>query len=192
MRLRKILEACNVPYEEHSYNPQDREYRNFLFCAPIHTKILGEDWYQCTQHQLQIFTDEILYWDGSIVSGKKTFSTCDKDTADFVQFAFSSVGKRASIYTNDRVGKYRGSYMRKSVEYQVTITDRNMVSITNSKGAREIPYVVPKDGYKYCFTVPSGMLVLRRNGRINITGNSGKTSWLYQLVCNTLDQGVGA
>lgn len=48
------------------------------------------------------------------------------------------------------------------------------------------------DGYKYCFTVPSGMLVLRRNNCINITGNSGKTSFLYSLICNVIDQDINA
>ena len=33
-----------------------------------------------------------------------------------------------------------------------------------------------KDGRMYCFTVPSGMLLLRRNGKIFVTGNSGKDS----------------
>lgn len=32
------------------------------------------------------------------------------------------------------------------------------------------------DGYKYCFSVPTGALILRRNNKIFITGNSGKTS----------------
>lgn len=32
------------------------------------------------------------------------------------------------------------------------------------------------DGRMYCFTVPSGMLLLRRNGKIFVTGNSGKDS----------------
>jgi hypothetical protein len=31
--------------------------------------------------------------------------------------------------------------------------------------------VVPKDGKKYCFTVPSGMLVLRNQDCIFVTGN---------------------
>ena len=33
-----------------------------------------------------------------------------------------------------------------------------------------------KDGYKYCFSVPSEMLVLRRNKKIFVTHNCGKTS----------------
>lgn len=37
------------------------------------------------------------------------------------------------------------------------------------------------DGYKYCFEVPSGNLILRRNGKIFITGNSGKDTFVDQL-----------
>ena len=59
-----------------------------------------------------------------------------------------------------------------------------------SRGKMDIKPVQASDGYKYCFTVPSGMLVLRRNNRINITGNSGKTSFLYQLINNSMDDGV--
>lgn len=42
--------------------------------------------------------------------------------------------------------------------------------------------VKPKDGYKYCFTVPSSYLVLRRNNKIFITGNCGKTFSVKQLI----------
>ena len=31
-----------------------------------------------------------------------------------------------------------------------------------------------KDGFMYCFSVPSGVLVLRRNNRVFVTGNCGK------------------
>lgn len=51
---------------------------------------------------------------------------------------------------------------------------------------------IAKTRYKYCFTVPSGMLVLRRNGKVCVTGNSGKSSFLSQLVCQSVDQGKDA
>lgn len=55
--------------------------------------------------------------------------------------------------------------------------------------ATTIKSVSTGDGYKYCFTVPSGMLVLRRGGDINITGNSGKTSLIDQAIAMTIDNG---
>ena len=46
-----------------------------------------------------------------------------------------------------------------------------------------MPVQVPTtDGYKYCFTVPSHMLILRRNGNIFITGNCGKTAATKAVV----------
>ena len=46
-----------------------------------------------------------------------------------------------------------------------------------------------KDGFKYCFTVDSGMLVLRRGDAINITGNCGKSSLLNMLILNGANYG---
>lgn len=60
------------------------------------------------------------------------------------------------------------------------------------KSIKQVHPVKASDGFKYCFTVPSGMLVLRRNNCINITGNSGKTSFLYSLICNIIDQDVSS
>ena len=41
---------------------------------------------------------------------------------------------------------------------------------------------VEKTEYKYCFTVPSGMLVLRREGQIFVTGNSGKSYTMVEYI----------
>ena len=191
-RLRMLLEEAGIKYDVRHYNPKDLDYETFQFVSPIVTKSFGCDWYQCTRDQLRIISNEMLEWDGHISSKRHTFSTCDKDIADFVQFAFSASGFRSTIHSYDRVGENRSRYVRKSLEYSVTVTSQIHPSIFNVKHKIEIPYVKSQDGYKYCFTVPSGMLVLRHNGRINITGNSGKTSFLSQLVCNCLDQGKNA
>lgn len=41
---------------------------------------------------------------------------------------------------------------------------------------------IEKTDYKYCFTVSSGMLVLRRDGQIFITGNSGKSYTMVEYI----------
>lgn len=188
-RLRMLLQQANIPYIECNYNPADLEYITFMFIPPIDTKSFGADWYKCSQSQLQIIADEILNWDGHTTKNRKSFSTTNKETADFIQFVFSATGQRSVILNNDRVGERRGNYVRKSIEYTVHVTSQIHPSIFNVKNKIEIPSVPSSDGYKYCFTVPSGMLVLRHNGRINITGNSGKSSFLSQLVCNCIEQG---
>lgn len=38
------------------------------------------------------------------------------------------------------------------------------------------------EGFKYCFQVPSGALVLRRNGKVFVTGNCGKTVQMQAMA----------
>lgn len=192
-RLRDLFEKANLEYDE--VQSAAEGYKDFYIEAPIRTKIFDSIWYHCSFHQLQIICDEILFWDGSVNLShggveRKRFSANVKENADFVQFAFTACGYRASISRQDRTGqKYFTCgkwYTRKSVEYNVVITPRNMVGLccdNRPSHKKTMPTQVPsKDGYKYCFTVPSHMLVLRRNGNIFVTGNCGKTSSVKAVV----------
>ena len=175
--LRELFISSHMNFRE--VKSKTEGYTDFYITAPRREKVFSSYWYNCSQHQLQIICDNILQWDGSVVDGKKTFSTTSKQTVDFIQFAFSSCGYRAVINPYDRTGKSRGGYIRKSIEYTITITERTLVGLRNKKNSRsgktEIKKVATVDGFKYCFNVPSHMLVLRRNNKIFITGNCGKT-----------------
>lgn len=189
IRLEKLLKDACIEYRKEQYNPKDKEYSNYFFSAPRIDKEFGEYWYNCNAHQLSIIADEIMHWDGYMRN--MIFCQKSKKTIDFIQIAFASIGKRTSIYEDDRVGKFYsdGKYKYKSKYYNLKVCSNNMVSIENPKVKTKIIDYVTKDGYKYCFTVPSGMLILRREGRINITGNSGKTSWLDCLALNAVHKG---
>ena len=191
-RIRQLLDNANIPYKEYSFNPKESEYRTFIFEPPIATKSFGVDWYRCTQHQLELIANEILFWGGAQRGERASFSTTVKESADFVQFAFSATGRRSALTVADRSGEMIRGYVRKSTEYTVSCTKQKLCSLMNVKEKTKIEKVSSTDGYKYCFTVPSGMLVLRHNGRINITGNSGKSSFLNQVICQCLDRGENA
>ena len=161
------------------WNPKDLEYNTYIFESPRIEKEFGDYWYKCTNEQLKIICDEILEWDGTKNGKRRSFSTSNKKTADFVQFAFSSCGFRSTINVRDRRGetyKDKPKYTRKTLEYTITISNNKMVGIANY-GDSKIDFTEydTKDGFEYCFTVPSHMLVLRRNNKIFITGNCGKS-----------------
>ena len=194
-RLEMLLKQSGIPFRKEQYNPKDLQYNTYLFHAPRKEKEFLDYWYKCNAKQLSIVADEILHWDGTINLEKRkisSYSSTSKRNIDFVQFAFASVGVRTHIHVDDRVGKRHsnGKYIYKSICYQLTICRTKNPSIVNPKIKKQIGKIKTKDGYKYCFTVPSGMLVLRRNGNINITGNSGKSSWLNTLILNIANQGV--
>lgn len=186
--LEKILSDYGKPYKRMDY--QDG-YTRFVFIPPRKEKEFSADWYRCSLHQLQLICENVLKWDGSIgKDGKKSFETISKASADFVQFAFSACGYRATIYYTDRKGQpYQTggkTYTRKNNSYTVVISNNTIVGMAWHKDGRKnnvkLEEVVPEDGYKYCFTVPTHALVLRRKDRIFISGNSGKTTALNAFL----------
>lgn len=196
-KIREILKECNIEYYE--ANVKRDGYTNFRFHAPRHEKEFTQYWYNCTQHQLQVICDNILFWDGHIYNnGARVFATSVEATANFIQFAFISTGHYASVNVYDRRGREKETngkiYVTKSLEYVVQISDQTAVGISgashsiNGKKAKITEYKT-KDGFKYCFTVPSHMWIMRRNKKVVVSGNCGKSSVLNQIgVAAPLEQ----
>jgi hypothetical protein len=179
--LFKLLKEYGVNFRVYE---TDDGYTHYSFNAPRREKEFLPYWYDCNADQLNLICENILQWDGHEDDiNRKTFTTTVKETADFVQFVFSACGHRATVGVNDRSGQsYMTNgrkYTRKSAEYTICISDNTMVGMEWHNDGRDnnvkLEEVKPSDGYKYCFTVPTHTLVLRRNGRIFITGNSGKS-----------------
>lgn len=180
--LRKIFKEANLNYKE---KQKGNGYTLFTAYVPRREKVFGTDWYNCSQHQFQVICDNILQWDGHICkNGSMQFSANVKENIDFVQFAFASCNYRTHIRTYNRVGQlYKNGYKRKSVEYTLNISKRHNVLYPNIKDKNSgIDKYITLDGYKYCFTVPSGLFVSRRNGYISIIHNCGKSTLASQIV----------
>lgn len=166
-------------------------YVRYVFAAPRKEKEFTDEWYSCSKKQLKLICENILKWDGSITkNGRRTFCSTSKATADFVQFAFSACGYRATVHLDKRAGQTYMTggkqYIRKNDSYTICISENTIVGMAYHNDGRDnnvrLEEVKPSDGYKYCFTVPTHALVLRRNGKIFITGNSGKTTALNAFI----------
>lgn len=115
---------------------------------------------QLTQKCLNIFCNEIFYWDGSFTR-KSNYSSCQEINADLVQAVFT--------LNNRRARKRLYNYKQFSTSYQVDIPtnlNRNYSMTTNVKKD-----IYPYEGYVYCVQVPSTFFIVRRNGKVSITGN---------------------
>lgn len=165
-RLRTLLTNCDIGWSER--NIYNTEYTSF-YMYPIPSisewfidKQFTKKWYDCTDNQLKIVIDECVYWDGSIEEGNRlgAYYSSKKEEIDFIQFALHRLGYRASISRNDGKNSNNESY-------RVRWTKRNVLGLKEC----EVTDYKTIDGQSYCFTVPSGLLVLRRNGKIFITGN---------------------
>jgi DNA polymerase I-like protein with 3'-5' exonuclease and polymerase domains len=127
-------------------------------------KYLGDDrtlgpWLlKFSLRQLTVFCDELHHWDGCFKL-ESMYSSSVKTNADWAQIALTLCGRRAKIR----------EYMPKSgrVNYQVDTVKRDFSWTTNiHKSSVQSPGVV------HCLTVPSGFVVVRRNGKACISGQS--------------------
>ena len=187
-RLIELFKLNNLKWREADSAAEG--FSDFYVNPPrLEKEFTAEYWYNCSYEQLKIIASEVLNWDGSIRNNRESFSANVKSTADFVQFVFSATGKRAKLGFQDRRGQsYLTSgklYTRKSIDYDVHVSQRAItvgIQAKDKYNINKIEKYKTIDGYKYCFTVPSHMLILRRNGSIFITGNCGKTATLNGIV----------
>ena len=170
-------------------------YYNFYANIPNAEKHFSKKWYNCSKEQMKVILDEICYWDGSLRKTKygteyKTYFTSVKSDADFVQFIASCCGIKSQIRIEDKIGEIHviknKEYVRKSLCYTVSFSKRNLPGLCSDNRVKCTKTPIEKykttDGYKYCFTVPSGMLILRNNNKICVTGNCGKTASIKSLT----------
>lgn len=170
-RLRDLLDAAHIPYTYRECKPEG--FHRLSFVPPIRAKAFNEDFWAATPDQLRVIVDEVQYWDAAVRPDKPRieFFSSVKASADFVQYAFAACGYTARLMAYERRG---------NTEYVVGVstTRRGWVQLKGTSAGqkmRAIARVPSTDGFKYCFMVPSTYLVLRRNGCIFATGNTGKT-----------------
>lgn len=174
-RLRELLANAHITYTERTVDyPSAQGFTVFSFYAPMRTKVFGAEFFAASQRQLQVIADEAMYWDSNISPNPNRgwrFSTYEKASADFIQFALSATGTTARVLVAKRERRGR-------VETEYCVFARSGTQYVGARGGSSGSTVSPArstDGFKYCFMVPSTFLVLRRNGCVFTTGNTGKS-----------------
>lgn len=133
----------------------------YLFVSPRQDKRLNMFW-GASSHQLGILAEECLLWDGHTGCHSNYHTSC-ADDANVVQFAFAVSGVRANISRVDY----------DNLPWKSTYTVYKTRNTIVTAGTDRIGRVPSEDGKAYCFTVPTGYFVARRNNYIFITGNCG-------------------
>lgn len=174
-RLEHLLymHEINFNKKDISHQKGSKGFHRYTFYFSEYIKEFPKEWFNLSVECKEIFWNELKYWDSHTDRNRlPRYYSNSKNNADLVQFISSSLGHRASIKEDNH---------RENTNYVVNSTKRVMCSIAGNTKVK-ILYTPPvKEEYKYCFTVTSGMLVLRRGGNINITGNSGKSFELQRV-----------
>lgn len=166
-RIKMLLKMCNIEYKIKN--------NFFIFYAPFREKHFPKEWYNMSRKQFEIVFDEIKHWDGcQFEKGHiPSFVTVNKKDADFVQFVYTSLGYSAYITARDRRSdkQYIDNRELKNKKISYTVCSGLKSNKASLRKAKIEPFT-PVDGYMYCFTMQSGMWVMRRNNKIIVTGNT--------------------
>lgn len=191
-RMRELCSKAGIPYAYERKVRGSKTLYVFHMIAPMRCKYFSERWYSLPQDRLNWIASEVFYWDGWMTNickdGMAEYYSISRDSIDFIQYALMSCGiscnmrlnPRDNVFTlrtstteNDRVNMYVRQKYRMPVYKTVKRPIAN--SILQSE-------TIQDDKMSYCFRVPTGYLLLRRNNKIFVSGNSGKTKVMIDNI----------
>ena len=169
LRIRELLQSCGVNYVEYSKDSSgrvrfylgrlDRLLSGFLEEG---TKTFSSRAVLSMAYDgLRTFYDNLIFWDGSLSGGHVMYGTTNLDNANLAQAVGHLLNKTANISRSEDSRK--ASYK----EYFRVYFSDNEGTTTQKKRDTYEDY----DGLVHCVTVPSGMIVVRQRGCVQVSGN---------------------
>lgn len=177
-RCKMLLRSAAVQYSVHEYHD-----RTVFMIHSRHTPM----WLRMFQNKTfgswlleengDAFFDELAYWD-SHRNGPNSmqYVTCNRQNADMVQAFAHITGRSALINVKHRADEHPNW----NDAYVVDI----WLKPINCHEIRVKPTIQHFDGTVYCAETPTGYFMVRRNGRVWVTGNSGRLVQVQNLPQN--------
>jgi len=162
-RLIEILESLEIPYKFGGLSAKGyTQIVVMAYDAPIldrimPTKQITSDFIHWSVEARETLINELRFWDGDTVSKytHRVFSA-DKVQVDAISSICVTTGYSCNIREDTR---------KSSINYILNISPRKYRNVTSVTTQRNITNKV------YCVTVPTGTVVVRRNGKIVICRN---------------------
>lgn len=174
-RCRSILDNLGVvytnPHEGKFYLPlKGNEWVYETLAKVSDNKTLR--WEILNQCNGDVYLQEAGNWDGHINSyNQVTFSTTIKTTADIMQ----AMGHLNGYMVSLREQCYDGKGIRYTLGYSLNKKDKARVNLSNAK-----LYTVPDGKEMWSVTVPSRNLVVRKDNKVVLSGNTINFGIVYE------------
>lgn len=179
-RLRFILDKLGWEYSE--YKDGNRGNLGFYIKA-LRPLLKDFSWVELDCKSVewcQEFIEELSYWDATRRTKTRfKFDTTNKQVADTVQAIAVMAGYNCLMtkFVDNRKESYKDVY---SLSIRTNYQPVDGQCIKKDR--------IPFSDTTYCFEVPTGMLLVRRNGAVAVCGNTGKTTFLSSESTNFLSQ----
>lgn len=159
-RIRGLLDRLGVEYSD---NEVACKQQSICFTLPewCIEKLIPYSWAtKSTYDEKRHIIEEMVVWDGNAVLNRRQYEYSSKvlHNAIVMQTIAHTCGYMSTIIprSNEHGSWYKVSVLlnKKGVSWQGTT-----------------PTKISHDGYVYCVTVPTGMILVRQNGHISVSGN---------------------
>ena len=175
-RLTGILDALAVPYRVMRTGTKTPRTRVWVQPCPTTAalrwllgdlKVFPAAWLLgLSLAHREAFLDELPLWDGTGSADHTNYNTTVEANADTVQAVAVVTGRTARKYVYPNGGHLP--------VFRVSLPSGKVRSREWSKldglAREEVPY----DGRIYCVSVPAGFLLVRRNGKVTVSGNTDR------------------
>ncbi len=173
-KMKKILEKLpfKVTYEKDKFRINSMQLAGCLINFGVsHEKFVPKYVKESKPEMIELFLKAFCLGDGDIHYGKMRFHSASKKLIGDIQELLLKTG-RVGVITVDKRKTMINPINKKQYParpiYSIEIKKRNKTSIRKNN-IKWIDY----DGYTGCVTVSTGFIVVRRNNRVAICGNTG-------------------
>lgn len=182
-RARLLLSEAGIPFRERSF-PSSPGYVRFsvsyldypAWLGP-HRKKFGPWVLDSSPEAREALVTEAIKWDGHVhSSGQWTYSSSEKDNAEWLATLCHLTGRAASIYCK-KPGRGR------KANYVVTVRQRAYAMVYRRQWN-----LVTRSMRSYCPETKTGYWLARANGHIFVTGNTGRSSGTQKLNLQNLNR----
>lgn len=160
-RIKEILDRLHIPYFDNPSSVREGcRYIGFETPEFVISKHLPFEWVEkATLAQRRFIIEEMVHWDRNRVPNRSQYEYSTKwlDNATWMQTIAHTAGYMSTIIPrkNDSGSWYKVSILLKKQ------------SVSHQAPYKKEPYT----GMVYCVTVPTGMILVRQERHITITGN---------------------
>lgn len=163
IRFEELCSLASQPYNVvKPCKPDYKSYTIHSVDAPWYArKIFDHSWIgQMTRHQMNVFLEEILFWDGNSVPNRNQIEYSSKEisNATFVQTLAHLSGFCSTIIR--RSNPY-GEWFKVSILFGKKLSTVESKYKTTEQVSQEV----------YCVNVPSGAIMVRQDEYISVVGN---------------------
>ena len=172
--MKKVLEKLpfKVTYRKDRFRINSVQLASFLKCfGRAREKFIPDYIKNAKRNIIEIFLQTFLKGDGNIHRGQMRFCSSSKKMIDDIQELLLKTG-RVGIITRDKRTTMLSPINHKTYVarpmYAIEVKKRNKTSIRKNH-IRTVEY----NGFIGCVTVSTGFVIIRRNNRVAICGNTG-------------------